>query len=61
VESAPLPSSAPDVGNGRAVDCSSPRTAVGVNPGCTERINAAVPATSGDEKLVPTDALKASV
>ena len=37
------------------------RTADGDNAGCAENIKATVPATNGAEKLVPTDALKASV
>jgi hypothetical protein len=49
------------VGNGRAVAFSSTATCPGFNAGCADSINAAVPATSGAEKLVPSDALKLSV
>ena len=51
----------PVVGNGRAVACSSARTCAGVSAGCADSISATVPATSGAEKLVPTDVLKLSV
>ena len=37
------------------------RTCAGVSDGCTDSISAAVPATSGAEKLVPSDGLKLSV
>ena len=49
------------VGNGRAVACSALRTWVGVSAGWDENIKPTVPATSGDEKLVPTEMRKLSV
>ena len=38
--------------------CSLARTCAGVSVGCTDSISAAVPATSGAEKLVPSDACR---
>src|SRR5258705_215476 len=55
------PVSPPEVGNGRAVACSRSRTMAGDSDGCADNMSAAVPATSGAEKLVPTDALKLSL
>ena len=46
--------SADRVGNGREVPCRIARTCAGVSDGRAESIRATVPATSGDEKLVPT-------
>ena len=50
-----------EVGNGRAVASSAAMTCAGVSVGCTETISATVPATSGAEKLVPTEAWKLSL
>ncbi len=50
-----VPALPPVVGKARAVACSSERTCAGVSDGLTESIRAAVPATSGAEKLVPSD------
>ena len=49
------------VGKARALDFSFALTCAGVSEGCTESIRATVPDTSGAEKLVPSDASKASV
>ncbi len=56
-----MPAVPPVVGNGRAVDCSLAFTCAGVSVGCTESISATVPATRGDEKLVPSEVSKLSV
>src|SRR5262245_26325178 len=48
-------------GNGRAVAWSNSLTCDGVRVRCRERARAATPATSGVEKLVPTDVLKLSL
>jgi hypothetical protein len=48
-------------GNGRAVACSSSLTCCGVIVGRAEIVRAATAATSGAEKLVPTETLKLSV
>ena len=50
----PSPLSPPVVGKGRAHCCSQLRISAGVEPGRTDSISAAVPETSGAEKLVPT-------
>ena len=50
-----------ETGNGRAEDLISAVTLPGLNAGCADSISAAVPATSGAEKLVPSDQLKLSV
>ena len=47
--------SAPAAGNGRAVACNWLRTWAGVSAGLADSISATVPATSGVEKLVPTE------
>ena len=49
------------VGKARALACSCVRTCAGVSAGWAENISPAVAATKGDEKLVPTEALKLSV
>jgi PiT family inorganic phosphate transporter len=49
------------VGNAREVPCRIVRTCAGVSEGRAESIRATVPATSGDEKLVPMVMLYASV
>ena len=56
-----MPAVPPVVGNGRALDCSFAFTCAGVSDGFTESMSAAVPATSGAEKLVPSEASKLSV
>ena len=56
-----MPAVPPVVGNGRAVDCSFALTCAGVSDGCTDSISATVPATSGAEKLVPSEVSKLSV
>jgi hypothetical protein len=48
------PAAAPVAGKGRAVLLSAASTCAGVSVGLAEIISAAVPATSGDEKLVPS-------
>ena len=53
--------SVPVVGNARALLRSSLRICAGVSDGLTESMSAAVPATSGDEKLVPSEVLKLSL
>ncbi len=53
----PSPLSPPVVGNGRALACNKSRAWYGVSVGCAESINPTVPATSGTEKLVPSDGL----
>ena len=52
---------APLVGNARAVLCKVLLTCAGVSAGLTDSIKPAVPATSGAEKLVPSDNLKLSL
>jgi hypothetical protein len=56
-----VPASAPLLGNGRALACRALRICDGVSVGSTDSISAAVPATIGDEKLVPSDALSPSL
>ena len=56
-----VPALPPVVGNGRALACSFALTCAGVSDGCTDSISATVPATSGAEKLVPSEASKLSV
>ena len=51
----------PSVGKGRAVPWSSSFTCAGVRVRSSDRARAATPATRGDAKLVPTEALKLSV
>ena len=58
---ATVPAVPPVVGNGRALDCSFALTCAGVSDGFAESMSAAVPATSGAEKLVPSEASKLSV
>jgi hypothetical protein len=53
----PSPLSPPVVGNGRAVACNSSLAWYGVSVGWADSISPTVPATSGTEKLVPSDAL----
>ena len=50
------PGSPPLVGKARALVRSALVTWAGLRSGLAESINATVPATSGDEKLVPTAA-----
>ena len=57
----PMPAVPPLLGNGRALACRRAVTSAGSSAGCVESISAAAPATSGDEKLVPTEGLKLSV
>jgi hypothetical protein len=49
------------LGKGRALDCSAVFTWAGERSGRAERIRAAVAATIGVAKLVPTEMLKLSV
>ena len=56
-----MPAVPPVVGNGRALDCSLALTCAGVSDGFAESISATVPATSGAEKLVPSEVSKLSV
>ena len=51
----PLP--APELGNVRALLLSKLITCAGVSAGLADSISPTVPATSGEEKLVPSDAL----
>ena len=48
-------------GNARTEDCSAVRIWLIVSAGLTESIRPTVLATKGDEKLVPSDALKLSL
>ena len=54
-----VPALPPVVGKARAVACSIERTSRRSSDGLTESISAAVPATSGAEKLVPSGAVEA--
>jgi hypothetical protein len=56
-----VPAVPPVVGNMRAVDINVERTCVGVSVGLSDSIKAAVPATSGAKKLVPTEKLTLSL
>jgi hypothetical protein len=56
-----MPALPPVVGNGRALACSLALTCAGVSDGFAESMRPTVPATSGDEKLVPSEVSKPSV